>query len=219
MSPRRAPRLGIRPPVRSTASGHWIFMLCRDPEIRTDDSLGVRCPSQRPPSNNRRYGSRRLIACQRSGRKSSIGDGREGVPSEEPHGPRARSIAAYPHRLKPSSVTPARDPWEKPARPALPRGRDILQGALANIPQPCEGDRSKAIFRSGLRRAWWRTVGMIPGAAGRIHGLWKYKFGVIGCRDGQGIHRNFNCQSCRRKAQPRCYGCWLAAAGSGLVGE
>ena len=42
----------------------------------------------------------------------------------------------------------------------------------------------------------------------------RWSFGVIGCRDGQGIHRHFNCQSCRSKAQPRCYGCWLAAAGS-----
>ena len=64
----------------------------------------------------------------------------------------------------------------KPASPAQPRGHDTLQAALANIPQPCGGDRRKAIFRSGLRQAWWRTVGMITGAAGRIHGLWKYKF-------------------------------------------
>ena len=63
----------------------------------------------------------------------------------------------------------------KPASPAQPRGHDTLQAALANIPQPCGGDRRKAIFRSGLRQAWWRTVGMIPGVAGRIHGPWKYK--------------------------------------------
>ena len=47
MSPRRAPRLGIGPPVRSTASGPRIFVPCRDPQLRTDDSLGVQRPSQR----------------------------------------------------------------------------------------------------------------------------------------------------------------------------
>ena len=47
MSPRRASRLGIGPPVSSTASGPKIFVPCRDPELRTDDSPWVRRPSQR----------------------------------------------------------------------------------------------------------------------------------------------------------------------------
>ena len=47
MSPSRAPRLGIGPPVRSTDSGPRIFVPCRDPELRTEDSFWVQRPSQR----------------------------------------------------------------------------------------------------------------------------------------------------------------------------
>jgi len=38
--------------------------------------------------------SPRLIECQRPEGESSVTDGREGVRGEEPHGPRARSLAA-----------------------------------------------------------------------------------------------------------------------------
>ena len=97
--------------------------------------------------------------------------------SETPHGGFLLGAASEP---APGSAG-------KPASPAQPRGRDTLQLALANIPQHYGGDRRKALCRGGLRQAWWRTVGMITGAAGWIHGLWKYKFGDSG---GAGASRD-----------------------------